>query len=214
MDDDVEVHESSNNLPVKVKDTIFDKAKLVEEVGVLSIKGYSVSDIVDLTSLDPRTIRDYTAQYKAYIEKTAEDDPYFLEKVQLNTQRALIEMDQLSKEAWETVEIATREGMVTARTGALKLALDIATKKAQLHQLMGTAKTDGEYIARMQKAETVNQIVSKVVRDVVAECPRCGPTARTMLNEAFALIGDDSFERKDKSPEDHPHVEDAEIVED
>ena len=118
-------------------ETIFDKAKKVEQVGLLSLKGYSVADIAELEHISPNTVRDYVSQYKSFLEDRAEDDPYFLEKVQFNTIKALAEFDEISKESWETVEIATREGMVSGRNQALKLCLDVATKKAQLHQLMG-----------------------------------------------------------------------------
>jgi len=192
-------------------ETIFDKARKVEQVGLLHLKGYSSSDIAELESISAPTVREYISQYKIFLENQAEEDPYFLEKVQFNTIKALAEFDEISKEAWETVEIATREGMVSARNQALKLCLDIATKKAQLHQLMGTAKTDGEYIARMQKAETVNQIISKVIRDIVANCEECKEKARPMLREAFSMMNDEGFESP-KQAEESLDFEDAEII--
>jgi predicted transcriptional regulator len=199
----------SNDL--EKSETIFDKAKKVEQVGLLHLKGYSSSDIAELESISAPTVREYISQYKIFLENQAEEDPYFLEKVQFNTIKALAEFDEISKEAWETVEIATREGMVSARNQALKLCLDIATKKAQLHQLMGTAKTDGEYIARMQKAETVNQIISKVIRDIVANCEDCKEKARPMLREAFSMMNDGGFESP-KEAEESLDFEDAEII--
>jgi predicted DNA-binding protein YlxM (UPF0122 family) len=192
-------------------ETYFDKANKVEQVGLLHLKGYSLSEIAELEQLSPNTVQTYIGQYKTYLETRAEDDPYFLEKVQYNTVKALAEFDEISKESWESVEIATREGMVSARNQALKLCLDIATKKAQLHQLMGGTKTDGEYIARMQKAETVNQIISKVIKDIVADCEVCKPKARVMLREAFAMMNEEDFDPTgDKDDDD---IEDAEIVE-
>lgn len=198
---------------VEKAETIFEKAKKVEDVGLLHLKGYSVADIAELQQISNNTVREYIAQYKHYLENRAEDDPYFLEKVQYNTIKALAEFDEISKEAWETVEIATREGMVGGRNQALKLCLDIATKKAQLHQLMGGNKTDGEYIARMQKAETVNQIISKVVKDVIADCEVCKPKAKIALREAFAMMNSEDFDPTEDQ-EEHDDVEDADVVED
>lgn len=192
-------------------ETIFDKAKKVEQVGLLSLKGYSVADISELEQISPNTVREYISQYKSFLEDRAEDDPYFLEKVQYNTVKALAEFDEISKEAWESVEIATREGMVSGRNQALKLCLDIATKKAQLHQLMGGSKTDGEYIARMQKAETVNQIISKVIRDVVADCEVCKPKAKIALREAFAMMNSDEDGAQGED-DDSDDIEEAEII--
>jgi predicted transcriptional regulator len=197
---------------IEKAETIFDKAKKVEQVGLLSLKGYSNADIAELEHISPNTVRDYIAQYKSFLEDRAEDDPYFLEKVQFNTIKALAEFDEISKESWETVEIATREGMVSGRNQALKLCLDVATKKAQLHQLMGGTKTDGEYIARMQKAETVNQMISKVIKDIVADCEVCKPKARVALQEAFSIMNSEDFDPNKESGED-VDIEDAEIIE-
>ena len=182
------------------EDTIFDKARIVEEIGLLSLQGYTNSDIRDRTGVSIPTIKTYISQYKTYLQKSADENPYFLEETQFNTLRVMAEFDHISKEAYETVEIATRDGMVGARTQALKLALDVATKKGTLLQLMGGAKTDGEYISRMQKAETVNQIISKVVRDVVGECDVCRKKAQVALREAFSLMED--LPDKEESLED------------
>lgn len=168
--------------------TAFDKAEVVENVGILYLKGYRISEIAELTGLNKKTVNSYIDQYKIYVQEKVENDPYFLEQTQFNTLMVLKEFDEISKEAWETVEIATRDGLVGGRNQALKLALDVAGKKAQVLQLMGGQKTDSEYIARMQKAETVNGIISNVIRDVVAHCDECRTRAAPMLREAFALM--------------------------
>jgi len=173
---------------------VFDEIQLIENAGLMKAKGYSFNDVAEVLTADSgidisyARAKDYVRQYYAMLERMSEDDPFFLEKIQFNTIKALAEFDEISKEAWETVALATEEGMVGARTQALKLALDTASKKAQLHQLMTGGKSDSEFIARMQKAETVNQVVSKIVRDVIAECDRCRPMAHTMLREAYALM--------------------------
>jgi predicted transcriptional regulator len=165
-----------------------EELRLVEEAGSLSIKGYNYSNIAEVLEISPYKAKQYVQEYFRIINNQAEEDPYFLERVQQNTLRFLNELDEISKEAWETVNVATDNGMVTARTQALKLALDVTTKKAQLYQLMGGSKPDAEYIARMQKAESVNQILSEVLRDVVSDCERCRDMARIKLAEAFSLM--------------------------
>lgn len=186
-------------------ETILDRAEKVEQVGLLYLKGYRNSEIADLEGLSRPTVNSYIEQYKNWINRKVDDDPYFLERVQHNTLKALSEMDEISKEAWETVEIATREGMVSARTQAIKLCLDIATKKAQLNQLLGgNNKADAEYIARMQRAETVNQMVSGAVRDVVAHCDNCRDKLRPILREIFSMMSE--------SVDISDNIVDAEIV--
>ena len=106
------------------------------------------------------------------------------------TIKALNEFDQLSKEAWETVNIATDHGIIPARIQAIKLAGEIATKKAQLHKLMGATQSDGQFIARMQKAENVNQILSRILRDVIFKYPNIAEEVRKELQIAFDIMNE------------------------
>jgi hypothetical protein len=105
--------------PVK-EPTIFDKVRIIEDVGQLHVKGYSYSEIGTLLSLKAGEVKEYVNEYKKILNRQAEEDPYFLERIQYNTIKALQEFDQLSKEAWETVNIATDHGMVPARIQAIK----------------------------------------------------------------------------------------------
>lgn len=170
--------------------TFVEKIKDIEEVGLLYVKGYSKSEIATLMTLSPSEVKEYIEEYKLFLNRSAEEDPYFLERVQFNTLKALQEFDELSKEAWETINIATDHGMVAARIQAIKLAGEIATKKAQLHKLMGGGnQADTEYIQRMQKAENVNQILSKILRDVISKHPSIAEEVRKELEIAFQIMG-------------------------
>lgn len=171
----------------------------IEDAGIMHIKGYSYREIASLLSINVDKVKLYVKEYKNIIQKKADEDPYFLEKIQYNTIKALQEFDQISKEAWETVSIATDHGMLAARLQALKLTADIASKKAQLHKLIGTTtSTDNEYIARMQKAENVNQILSKILRDVISKHPDIAEQVRHELAVAFEIM-DEQVQEEDDS---------------
>lgn len=172
-----------------VKKSLIEKIKDVEKVGLLHVKGYTKSEIASLMALPVDDVRDYIEEYRLILNQKAEEDPYFLERVQFNTIKALQEFDSLSKEAWETITIATDHGMIAARIQAIKLAGELATKKAQLHKLMGGNQADSEYIARMQKAENVNQILSKILRDVIGKHPIIAEQVRKELELAFQIMG-------------------------
>ena len=107
--------------PVK-ESSILDKVKDIQEAGILHVKGYSNHEIASLLSIPSSKAKEYVAEYKKIVQDQADKDPYFLEKLQYNTIKALDEFDQISKEAWETVSIATDHGMVAQRIQALKLA--------------------------------------------------------------------------------------------
>jgi predicted transcriptional regulator/bacterioferritin-associated ferredoxin len=192
---------------------VYTRMKLIEEVGLYHLKGYRNSEIQEVLGISNSDVKKYIVEYKGLLEKAAEDNPYFLEEVQFNTLRVMAELNDISKEIWESVELATQQGMVGARNQALKLALDSNAKKAQLLNLMGAGGGDAEYIARMQKAETVNQIISKVIRDVISDCDHCRNRARPMLREAFAMMNEEGFEDA-QAAADHLDFENGDIVED
>jgi hypothetical protein len=181
------------NLEHVPEENLIDKIKYAERVGILHIKGYSNAEIASLTASPVDKVKVGINEYKKIIAKQVDEDPYFLEKVQFNTIKALQEFEQLSKEAWETVNIATDHGMVPARIQALKLAGELATKKAQLHKLLSGGQTDGQFIARMQKAESVNQILSRVLRDVISRHPNIADEVRKELQIAFDIMKGDSL---------------------
>ena len=180
-----EIVERENNTP-----SIVEELRDIEEAGLLDLKGYRVSEIATVMNITPKKARAFVNNYRELLDKRSMDDPYFLEKVQYNTLKALEEFDEVSKEAWETVTIATDHGMISARVQALKLTGEIAAKKAQLHHLLGGNNADAEYVARMQRAETVNQILSKILRDTVSNYPDIANEVRAELALAFELMED------------------------
>jgi len=46
----------------------------------------------------------------------------------------------------------------------------------------------------MQKAESVNQMLSRVIKDVVSECESCREKARLLLQEAMSLMEEETVE--------------------
>lgn len=203
-----------NNGEIELREDpeVLKQLKDIETVGLYHLKGYRNSEIAELTGLSNKKINDYISQYQGLLQQSAVDNPYFLEEIQFNTLKVMAELSDISKEIWESVELATQQGMVGARNQALKLALDANSKKAQLLQLTGGGDTnDIEYIARMQKAETVNQIISKVVRDVISECPTCRAKAKPLLREAFAMMEEEGFKDPGEAA-DHMDFEDAEVI--
>ena len=80
-------------------DGILSKLRDIEDAGIMHIKGYTYRDIGSLLNIPVNKAKEYVAEYKQIIQKQADDDPYFLERIQFNTIKALQEFDQLSKEA-------------------------------------------------------------------------------------------------------------------
>ena len=174
--------------------SLLDRLEIVDQVGRYHIKGYTIPEIAAVMDLTKANIREYVAEFKLILNRQAESDPYFLERVQLNTIKALSEFDEIGKESWETVNIATDHGMVSARIQALKLCAEVAHKKAQLHQLMNNNQTDVEYVARMQRAESVNNLLSKIIRDVISQYPEIRDKVQRDLADAFEILDQNTIE--------------------
>jgi hypothetical protein len=68
---------------------------------------------------------------------------------------------------------------------------------------MGGNQADSEYIARMQRAESVNQVLSKVLRDVIGKHPLIADEVRKELAIAFEIMNNGQ-----------PEYEEGEIIED
>jgi hypothetical protein len=75
---------------------------------------------------------------------------------------------------------------------------------------MGGNQTDGEYIARMQKAESVNQILSKILRDVISKHPAIAEEVRKELEIAFEIMGNGSAKPSRSSMSDAIETEETE----
>lgn len=160
----------------------------IEQAGLLSLKGYSYVDIGSELGITPVKAKSLTEKYRDIVRHQAATDPDFMDRVQENTIMFLRQFEDLSKEVWETVKIATDSGSIAGRTNALKLVLDVKKQHAVLLQLMG-GKTDASYMARMAKAENVNTILAFILKDIVSHCDNCRPEASKRLAEAFAVMG-------------------------
>lgn len=190
-------------------ETLPAKIETLEKVGILVNKSYKNAEIARELNLTPREAKYYVDSYKEILADRVNADPDFLDRIQENTLEALDRLDLLVREAWETYATAKNMEMINQQINLLKACGDLEDKRAKLLQLMG-AKADSGMMARMNKAERVNEIVSRIIKDVVSECSHCKLEALPRLAEAFALMnkGDEGVDiiRVDD-------IEDAEVVE-
>lgn len=189
---------------------MLEKIDNLEKVSELYLKGYKPAEIGRALTLSPAAVKGYIAEYKVYINRRVDEDPAFLDRLQENTIEALERLDNLIHEAWETYETCKTADMVNQQINLIKVAGELEDKRAKLLQLMG-AKADSGMMARMNKAEQVNGIVSRIIKDVVSDCPHCKLEVMPRLAEAFALMNKPE-EAVDMEPMDDD-IEEAEIVE-
>lgn len=200
------------NLPDRIND--------LERVADLYLKSYRPSEIARKLDLSPAQVKNYINDYQAIVQDRVNNDPEFLDRLAENTLEALERMDSIVSETWETYETAKDNDMINQQINLLKAAGDFEEKRAKLLQLMG-AKVDGGMMARMNRAEQVNEVVSRVIKEIVVDCPRCKVEVMPRLAEAFEMMGKHEeavqaqpFEDVESEEEGEEELDTAGIMED
>jgi len=164
-----------------------DKINMLERVGDLYLKSYKPAEIARALDITPAAAKSYIKDYQDLVKTQVASDPDFMDRLAENTMEALQRLDNIVKEAWETYDTAKDNDMISQQINLLKVAGDLEDKRAKLLQLMG-AKIDGGMMARMNRAERVNEIVSRVIKDIIGDCPKCRLEAMPKLAEAFEIM--------------------------
>lgn len=187
-----------------------EKIDMLEKVGELHLRSYKPTEIAQRLGISPAQAKSYIADYQSLVQRRVENDPDFLDRVAENTFEAIERLNELVREAWETYETAKDNDMINQQINLLKVFGDFEEKRSKLLQLMG-AKTDSGMMARMQRAEKVNEIVSRVIKEIVGDCPKCRAEVMPRLAEAFELMN--RSEEAVDMREHGPSFIDAEVIE-
>lgn len=185
-----------------------EKFEKLEKVAALHLKGYNYSQIGRELNVTPAHAKHLVEEYKEFVKERAQSDPDLLDRLVENTLEVLETVDMISREAWETYEQAKDFEMIQQRNASLKNLMDITDRKAKLLNLMG-GNVDSGATARLRKAERVNEIVSSIIKEVIADCPNCRVEAQIKLQEAFSLM---DREEAAADMEELPAIEKAEVI--
>lgn len=186
------------------------KLDLLEKVGELHLKSYKPAEIARRLDISPAQAKSLIRDYQEVLANRVSQDPEFLDRIAENTIEALERMDDIVAEANLAYETAKDNEMINQQIGLLKLRGDLEDKRAKLLQLMG-AKIDSGMMARMNKAERVNEIVTRTIKEVVGDCPKCRVEVMPALAEAFSLMNK-MEEAAEMTPVDDDII-DVEVVE-
>lgn len=167
-----------------------EKAEIVQEVAELYLQGHSAAAIARMKGLSPGTVKNYVSEWERYIKEKAVTNPEMLDKVLENSIRFIESFNMMLSNAWEVHNEAKDAGAHATRLSALKIIQEITAQQARLHQLLGP-RVDTNYLEKAKRAERVNELLSEILRGVVAECDRCYPLAWERLGEAFSIMDKD-----------------------
>lgn len=98
------------------------------------------------------------------------------EAVRIRAREALAGADQhynhLIRQAYEVIEDATTMANLTAKTSAIKLVMDIESKRIDMLQKAGLLENK-ELADQLLEQERKQEVLIKILREVSGECPKC-----------------------------------------
>ena len=98
------------------------------------------------------------------------------EAVRIRAREALAGADQhynhLIRQAYEVIEDATTTANLSAKTAAIKLVMDIESKRIDMLQKAGLLENK-ELADQLLEQEKKQEVLIKILREVSGECPRC-----------------------------------------
>ena len=98
------------------------------------------------------------------------------EAVRIRAREALAGADQhynhLIRQAYEVIEDATTMANLSAKTAAIKLVMDIESKRIDMLQKAGLLENK-ELADQLLEQERKQEVLIKILREVSGECPKC-----------------------------------------
>jgi len=98
------------------------------------------------------------------------------EAVRIRAREALAGADQhynhLIRQAYEVIEDATTTANLSAKTAAIKLVMDIESKRIDMLQKAGLLENK-ELADQLLEQERKQEVLIKILREVSGECPKC-----------------------------------------
>jgi len=98
------------------------------------------------------------------------------EAVRIRAREALAGADQhynhLIRQTYEVIEEATSTSNLSAKTAAIKLVMDIESKRIDMLQKAGLLENK-ELADQILEQEKKQEVLVKILREVSGECPKC-----------------------------------------
>lgn len=109
------------------------------------------------------------------------------EAIRIRAREALAGADQhynhLIKQTYEVIEEASTNSNLSAKTAAIKLVMDIESKRIDMLQKAGLLENK-ELADQLLEQERKQEILIKILKEVSGECPRCRGEVAKRLAEA------------------------------
>lgn len=160
----------------------------------MHMQGMTNTDIARAKGISPSTVGTYIREWEVWIKDKSVENPELFDKVLENSLAFIENYNYLIKNAWEVHDEAKEAGVAATRLSALKLVQEMTAQKARFYQLLGP-RVETNYLEKAKRAERVNEILSEILRDTIADCDRCYPLAWDKLRQAFSTMEREFEER-------------------
>lgn len=154
------------------------RSQRIEQAHKLFARGYSNADVARDLGVHADTVTSYRKLYNESLAKQAASNPHLFEEIFLNTQRALIELDEVRQDAWAQIrgtrtvksecnncgEETEYELPLTdaSRAKYHSTILAAQTQRAQLHQLLSNRT---EILVRHEHTRIVQERILMWLKD-------------------------------------------------
>ena len=157
----------------------------VNKVATEYIKGLNETEISKQLDIPKARVSSLLREWKTMASNS--------EAVRARAREALAGADthysRLIKQAYEVIEDANIQGSLTAKTTALKLIMDIESKRIDMLQKAGLLENK-ELADQLLETERRQEVLMKILADVSGSCQRCKPEVLRRLAEASGPEGE------------------------
>ena len=140
----------------------------VNKVATEYIKGFNESEISKQLDIPRTRVVSLLKEWKSMASNS--------EAVRARAREALSSADthysRLIKQAYEVIEDANTQGALTSKTAAIKLILDIESRRIEMLQKAGLLENK-ELADQILENEKKQEILIKILKEVSGECSKC-----------------------------------------
>lgn len=164
---------------------ILDHIEEVNRVATEYIKGLNETEISKELDIPKARVSSLLREWKTMASSS--------EAVRSRAREALASADvhysKLIKQAYEVIDDANTNANLTAKTTAIKLVLDIETRRIDMLQKAGLLENK-ELADQLMETERKQELLMNILKEVSGQCPTCKPKVLNRLAEVSGPTGE------------------------
>ena len=151
----------------------------INQVVEVFLKGTTnPSAIARATGFKRTEVQEYLNEWRSVIQSDR--------TIQIRAREALGGADQhysmLIQEGWDVINQSTSQGDLSKKTAGIKLVADIQQKQIEMLQKAGLIE-DSEIAEQIMETERKQEVLVKILKEVVADCNHCKREVFTRLEK-------------------------------